>query len=60
MKPLHYPSCETIFVRVTYYEGAVWGLLNRLKVFPFRCQLCTTRFRPFWGGPVQREVCSGS
>jgi hypothetical protein len=25
-------------------------LLNRFKVFPFRCQLCTMRFRALWAG----------
>jgi c-di-GMP-binding flagellar brake protein YcgR len=50
MKNLHCPSCGTPFVRVTYDEGTVERMLNRLKVFPFRCQLCTKRFRAFWAG----------
>lgn len=50
MKHLHCPSCGTPFVRVTRHEGAVERLLNRVKVFPFRCQLCTTRFHAFWTG----------
>ena len=50
MKNLHCPSCGTPFVRVTYGEGTVERMLNRFKVFPFRCQLCTTRFRAFWAG----------
>ncbi len=50
MKTLHCPSCGTRFVRVTYYEGTVERMLNHLKVFPFRCQLCTKRFRTFWAG----------
>jgi c-di-GMP-binding flagellar brake protein YcgR len=50
MKNLHCPSCGTPFVRVTYDEGTVEKVLNRFKVFPFRCQLCTTRFRAFWAG----------
>ena len=60
MKNHHCPSCGTPFVLVTYGEGTVEWLLNRLKVFPFRCQLCTTRFRAFWAGLVQPEVHSGS
>lgn len=28
-------------------EGIVEGILNRVGLFPFRCQLCTTRFRVF-------------
>jgi c-di-GMP-binding flagellar brake protein YcgR len=50
MKNLYCPSCGTPFVRVVYDEGTVERLLNRFKVFPFRCQLCTTRFRAFWAG----------
>ena len=50
MKTLHCPSCGTPFVRVTYQEGTVERLLNRVKIFPFRCQLCTMRFRAFWTG----------
>jgi c-di-GMP-binding flagellar brake protein YcgR len=50
MKTLHCPTCGTPFVRVTYEEGTVERVLNRMKVFPFRCQLCTTRFRAFWTG----------
>lgn len=50
MKNLHCPSCGTPFVRVTYDEGTMERMLNRFKVYPFRCQLCTTRFRAFWVG----------
>lgn len=50
MKHLHCPTCGTPFVRVTAHEGAVERVLNRVKVFPFRCQLCTTRFHAFWTG----------
>ncbi len=48
MRNLHCPSCGTPFVRVTYHEGTVERLLNRFRIFPFRCQLCTRRFRTFW------------
>ena len=50
MKQLHCPSCGTPFVRVTAYEGTVERVLNRIKVLPFRCQLCTMRFHAFWTG----------
>jgi c-di-GMP-binding flagellar brake protein YcgR len=50
MKTLHCPSCGTRFVRVTYDEGTAGRMLNRLKVFPFRCQLCAKRFHAFWTG----------
>ncbi len=50
MKELHCPICGTTFVRVTYQEGGVERLLSRVNVFPFRCQLCTNRFRAFYSG----------
>jgi len=48
MKNLHCPSCGTPFVRVTYHEGTVERVLNRFKIIPFRCQICTARFRAYW------------
>lgn len=48
MKQLHCPNCGTPFVRVTRHESAVERVLNRIKVFPFRCQLCMNRFHAFW------------
>ncbi len=50
MRELHCPICGTSFVRVTYQEGRVESLLSRINVFPFRCQLCTNRFRAFCSG----------
>ena len=47
MKDLHCPNCGTPFVRVIPDEGAIGRVLTRFKYFPFRCQLCTTRFRVF-------------
>jgi c-di-GMP-binding flagellar brake protein YcgR len=47
MKDPRCPSCGTPFVRVVSGEGAMERFLNRFKVFSFRCQLCTTRFRVF-------------
>jgi c-di-GMP-binding flagellar brake protein YcgR len=35
---------------VTFYEGKVERLLSRVNVVPFRCQLCTNRFRAFYSG----------
>ena len=48
MKQLHCPSCGTPVVRVIYREGIVERLLNRFNIFPFRCQICTSRFRAVW------------
>lgn len=47
MKELHCPACGTPFVRVTSQGGTVERLLNRFNLFPFRCQVCTNRFRAF-------------
>ncbi|MGE0643855.1 MAG: PilZ domain-containing protein [Nitrospira sp.] len=47
MKEPHCPSCGTPFVRMIHDDGIVERVLNRIGVFPFRCQLCTTRFRIF-------------
>jgi len=35
---------------MAYQEGRVENLLSRVNVFPFRCQLCTNRFRAFYSG----------
>lgn len=53
MKTLHCPNCGTPFVRVTSNEGTVERLLSRFNMFPFRCQLCTNRFRAFYSGARQ-------
>jgi c-di-GMP-binding flagellar brake protein YcgR len=50
MRELHCPNCGVPFVRVTYQENRVERLLSRVNVFPFRCQLCTKRFRAFYSG----------
>lgn len=50
MRELHCPNCGTAFVRVAHHEGTVERVLHRFNVFPFRCQLCTNRFRAFSTG----------
>ena len=45
MKDLHCPSCGTPYVRLTHVQGSMGRVLNRCKIFPFRCQLCAARFR---------------
>jgi hypothetical protein len=50
MRELHCPNCGTPFVRVIYQEGKIERLLSRVNVFPFRCQLCTNRFRAHYCG----------
>ena len=50
MRESHCPNCGTAFVRVIHQEGWVESLLSRVNVFPFRCQLCTNRFRAHHSG----------
>ena len=50
MRELYCPNCGNSFVRVIYREGRVERLLSRVNVFPFRCQLCTNRFRAYYAG----------
>ncbi len=45
MKELHCPACGTPCVRVSSRSGFIEKVLNRLHIFQFRCQLCTTRFQ---------------
>jgi c-di-GMP-binding flagellar brake protein YcgR len=40
-------------VRATSNEGTVERLLSRINMVPFRCQLCTNRFRAFYSGARQ-------
>jgi c-di-GMP-binding flagellar brake protein YcgR len=47
MRDPHCSSCGTPFVRLIHDEGIMERILNRFGSFPFRCQLCTTRFRAF-------------
>lgn len=47
MRELHCPICGSSFVRVTYHDGKGERLISHLNIFPFRCQLCTNRFRAF-------------
>lgn len=50
MRELHCPICGGSFVRVTYRDGMLERLLGGVNVFPFRCQLCTNRFRAYCAG----------
>lgn len=50
MRERHCPVCGNSFVRVTYQESRAERLLSHLNIFPFRCQLCTNRFRAFYSG----------
>lgn len=47
MRDPHCPRCGTPFVRMIHDEGIMERILHRFQFFPFRCQLCTTRFRVF-------------
>lgn len=44
------PSCQSIYVRRTHRVGWLEQMLSAFYVYPFRCQLCSTRFSHFqWG-----------
>ncbi|CUS35486.1 PilZ domain-containing protein [Candidatus Nitrospira nitrificans] len=58
MRDPHCPSCGTPFVRVVYDEGTVERIFNRLRMFSFRCQLCTARFRVYRNPPPSRPSAS--
>ena len=55
MRELHCPNCGAPFVRVTHQEGGVERLLSHANVFPFRCQLCTNRFRAIYSGGISKK-----
>ncbi|MGH7256100.1 MAG: PilZ domain-containing protein [Nitrospirales bacterium] len=51
------PQCGQEYVRWTSREGAWEYLLSWLKIYPFRCQLCTHRFRSFqWRPGYSQEL----
>lgn len=45
------PQCGHDYVRWVHREGWVEHLASFFKIFPFRCQLCTYRFRAFQWRP---------
>ena len=50
MRELHCPVCGNSFVRMICQESRAERLLSHLNIFPFRCKLCTNRFRAFYSG----------
>ncbi|GKS56886.1 hypothetical protein YTPLAS18_04130 [Nitrospira sp.] len=50
MKEPHCPQCGTTFIRVIHQQALGESLLQFLRVYPFRCQLCTHQFRAFRPG----------
>ena len=44
------PSCQSIYVRRAHRIGILERAISLFYVYPFRCQLCSTRFSNFqWG-----------
>lgn len=43
------PACGTMKTRPATRKSLSDNLLSRLTIYPFRCQLCATRFRSFLG-----------
>ncbi|MCP9472769.1 MAG: PilZ domain-containing protein [Nitrospira sp.] len=52
---LHCPCCGSSFIRPAYRAGTIEKFLYRFHVFPFRCQLCATRFRAHWSASPAHE-----
>jgi hypothetical protein len=50
------PRCGKDFVRRSHRQGTVEQFLSLAYVYPFRCQLCTHRFRALqWGARYTRQ-----
>ena len=58
MKKVHCPTCGSAFVRAAYCGGVIERVLNLVNLFPFRCQLCTNRFRLFYSGAYPNRQMS--
>ena len=54
MKEPHCPECGTAFVRVIHQPTMAESLLQLLRLYAYRCQLCTTQFRVF--RPAVRDL----
>ena len=54
MKEPHCPECGTTFVRVIHQATMTDSLLQLVRVYSFRCQLCTAQFRAF--RPAARDL----
>lgn len=50
------PSCDQPYVQRAIREGRLDRLLSAFYIYPFRCQLCTHRFRAMeWGRRYAHE-----
>lgn len=56
MASIKCPNCGRDFVRRVSRAGLVEKLLSLFYVYPFRCQLCSKRFRFFQRGVRYRRV----
>ncbi len=53
---LRCPNCKQRYTQRVHREGWVEHLLSVICVYPFRCQLCTCRFRAMaWGHCYAKE-----
>ncbi|MFO0774808.1 MAG: PilZ domain-containing protein [Nitrospiraceae bacterium] len=50
MREPHCPQCGTTFIRVIHQPTFGEAVLQFLRIYPFRCQLCTHQFRAFRPG----------
>lgn len=50
------PRCGKDFVRRSHRQGPIEQFLSLAYIYPFRCQLCTHRFRALqWGARYTRQ-----
>ena len=51
------PQCGKEFVRRSHRQGTLEHMLSVIYVYPYRCQLCTFRFRAMqWGAQYSRQL----
>jgi hypothetical protein len=51
------PQCGRDFVKRTHREGLIEHVLSAVYVYPYRCQLCTHRFRAMeWGKRYTKQA----
>jgi hypothetical protein len=51
------PQCGKDFVRRAHRKGVLERILSAVYCYPYRCQLCTHRFRAFeWGAHYERKA----
>ncbi len=55
MQVMNCPKCGTVKTRLVPRKTVSDHLLSVLTIYPWRCQLCATRFRTFSGRPTSNQ-----